>query len=105
MISKAVDEVSKQEAQYTVELNKNKYLWLRSESSLTAKQSPEVKFLCYTYPTMFETCRFKEWFKQIADNTDPREDTIMIPNRAIASLKFMYWFDNVDLPQGKCELT
>jgi transposase len=78
MISKAVDEVRKQEAQHTVELKKTKYLWLRNGSSLTAKQRLEVKFLCYTYPTLGKAYRFKEWFKQIANNNEPVEATALL---------------------------
>ncbi len=78
MVSKAVDEVRRQEASKTNELKKTKYLWLRNASSLRPQQLLEVNFLCHTYPRLGRAYRLKEWFKEIWNGSDPAEATLLM---------------------------
>ena len=65
LLSRAVDQVRKQEQQETTELKKTKYLWLRNEKDLTKRQSRKIHYLTKCFPTLGKAYRLKELLKQI----------------------------------------
>lgn len=65
LLSKAVDEVRRQEQSMATELKKTRYLWLRNEDSLSKRQLKKVHYLSKCFPTIGEAYRLKEQLKQI----------------------------------------
>lgn len=75
MLSKAVDNVRKLEAEGNKELRKTKYLWLRNAVNLKEKQQERVHYLSEIFPVLGTAYRLKEAYKEIFNNAK-KEDAI-----------------------------
>ena len=68
LLSKAVDEIRREEQKEYGELKKSRYLWLKNEADLNDKNLKRVHYLEMTYPRIGEAYRLKEQFKEIWNN-------------------------------------
>jgi len=65
LLSKAVDEVRREDQKQNVELRKTRYLWLRNEKDLTDEKRSRVHYLAEAFPRIGKAHRLKEQFKEI----------------------------------------
>jgi transposase len=68
LLSKAVDEIRREDQKENVELKKSRYLWLKNEGNLSAEKLERVHYLEMTYPRIGKAYRLKEQFKEIWNN-------------------------------------
>lgn len=73
--NEAVDEVRRAESKHRPELKRSRYVWLKNESNLTARQQEQLAWL--TRPSMrLHTARAARWrddFNAFYDHSDPDE--------------------------------
>lgn len=64
-MNKAVDQVRIEESRPYKDLNKTRYLWLKSERNLREDQQQKINDLAEAYPRLGQAYRIKEQFKEV----------------------------------------
>ncbi|MGH8988202.1 MAG: transposase [Acidimicrobiales bacterium] len=74
-VNEAVDEVRRAESKHRAELKRSRYVWLKYESNLTARQREQLTWL--TRPSMqlamAHAARWRDDFNAFYDESDPEE--------------------------------
>jgi transposase len=70
LLSRAIDEIRREDQKENKELKKSRYLWLKNENNLSNINLERVHYLERTYPRIGKAYRLKEQFKEIWNNVN-----------------------------------